>query len=64
MAGKLQEVKGRVEKAVGKITHNERLQQKGEIDKAAGQLKQAVSQTKRMMNKAITKAARDAKKEV
>lgn len=62
MAGKLQEAKGRVEKAVGKVVHSTKLKQKGAVDIAAGQLKQAVSKAKREIVKDINQAAKAAKR--
>ncbi len=41
MAGKADEVKGRVKEAAGAITDNEELRREGKIDQAAGKVKQA-----------------------
>ncbi len=43
MAGKAQEVKGRVKEAAGAMTNNNKLRREGKIDQAAGKTKQAVS---------------------
>jgi len=40
------EVKGRVKKAVGELTGDEKLKQEGTIDKAAGKTKEAVDKVK------------------
>jgi uncharacterized protein YjbJ (UPF0337 family) len=62
MAGKLQEIKGRVEVAVGKATKNSKLQQTGKIDQAAGKLKQAVTKSKKAAIKDINEAAKVVKR--
>ena len=41
MAGKKDEIKGRVKEAAGTITDNDELRREGEIDQAAGKVKQA-----------------------
>lgn len=62
MPGKIQELKGKIEEAVGKITKNDRLKEVGQIDQTAGQLKQGVSKAKRSAIKDITKMSKVAKK--
>lgn len=42
MSGKGDEIKGRVKKAAGELTGDEKLKREGTIDKAAGQTKQGV----------------------
>ena len=42
MAGKSDEVKGRVKEAAGAITGDDKLRREGKIDQAAGKAKQAV----------------------
>lgn len=42
MAGKSDQVKGRVKEAAGALTGNDRLRRAGKIDQAAGKTKQAV----------------------
>jgi uncharacterized protein YjbJ (UPF0337 family) len=42
MAKNAQELKGRAKRATGEMTGNERMKQKGSIDKAAGKTKKAV----------------------
>jgi uncharacterized protein YjbJ (UPF0337 family) len=44
--GKYDEVKGRVKKAAGELTDNERLKTEGTVDKAAGKVKQGVDNVK------------------
>ena len=46
MSGKTDEIKGRVKKAVGELTGNRRLKREGDIDKAAGKVKQGVDKVK------------------
>jgi uncharacterized protein YjbJ (UPF0337 family) len=42
MAGKAEEIKGRVKEAAGAIADNDKLRHEGKIDQAAGKTKQAV----------------------
>lgn len=42
MAGKGEEMKGRVKEAAGALTGDEKLKREGKIDQAAGKTKQAV----------------------
>ena len=46
MSGQTDEFKGRVKKAVGELTGDEKLKREGEIDKVAGKLKQGVDKMK------------------
>lgn len=46
MAGKMDEAQGRVKKAVGELTGNNKLKREGTIDKAAGKVKQGVEKVK------------------
>jgi uncharacterized protein YjbJ (UPF0337 family) len=46
MSGKTDEFKGRVKKAVGELTGNDKLKREGEIDKVAGKVKQGVDKVK------------------
>lgn len=41
MAGKVDQAKGRVKKAVAELTNDENLKREGEIDEASGKVKQA-----------------------
>jgi uncharacterized protein YjbJ (UPF0337 family) len=41
MAGKIDQAKGRVKKAVGELTDNEELKREGDIDKVSGKVKAA-----------------------
>ncbi len=42
MAGKGEEIKGRVKEAAGALTGNKKLKSEGKVDQAAGKVKQAV----------------------
>jgi uncharacterized protein YjbJ (UPF0337 family) len=42
MSGTTDEIKGRIEEAVGVVTDNQRLKEEGRIDQATGKLKKAV----------------------
>lgn len=46
MDGKVDELKGRVKKAAGELTGNERLKAEGTVDKAAGKIKQGVDKVR------------------
>jgi uncharacterized protein YjbJ (UPF0337 family) len=46
MSGKTDEIKGRVKKAVGELTGNDKLKREGEIDKVAGKVKKGVDKVK------------------
>jgi len=46
MSGKSDEAKGRVKKAVGELTGDDKLKREGTIDKAAGKIKQGVENVK------------------
>ena len=43
MAGKGDEMKGRVKKAAGELTGNDKLKREGQVDKTAGKTKQGVT---------------------
>lgn len=49
MDGKLDEAKGRVKKAVGELTGNQKLKNEGTLDKAAGKIKQGVDKVKKTL---------------
>jgi uncharacterized protein YjbJ (UPF0337 family) len=49
MSGRTDEIKGRVEEAVGVVTDNQRLKDEGRIDQATGKVKKAVE---RLIDKA------------
>ncbi len=41
MAGKSEEIKGRIKEAAGAVTDDDRLRREGKIDQASGKVKQA-----------------------
>jgi uncharacterized protein YjbJ (UPF0337 family) len=52
MAGKVDEVKGRVKKAAGKATGRRKLQAKGQVQVAKGKVKQAATKAKKKVKRA------------
>jgi len=46
MSGKTDVAKGRVKKAVGELTGDRQLKREGDIDKAAGKIKQGIDKVK------------------
>lgn len=42
MDGKIDEIKGKVKKAIGELTDNDKLKAEGTVDKAAGKIKTGV----------------------
>jgi len=49
MAGKVDQTKGRIKKAVAELTDNEDLKREGQIDETSGKIKEA---TEKVANKA------------
>jgi len=49
MAGEIDKVKGRVKKAVGELTDNEKLKREGTVDKIAGSVKSGVDKVKKTL---------------
>jgi len=49
MAGKMDQAKGRVKKAIGELTGNQKLKNEGTIDKASGKIKKGVDKVKRAL---------------
>jgi len=58
MAGKADEIKGRVKEAAGALTDDDKLRREGKIEQAAGKVKQAVE---KVVDK-VKDTARDANK--
>jgi uncharacterized protein YjbJ (UPF0337 family) len=58
MAGKADEIKGRVKEAAGAITDDDRLRQEGKVDQAAGKVKQAAEKAIDKVQGAIKDANR------
>jgi uncharacterized protein YjbJ (UPF0337 family) len=48
-SGKMEEVKGRVKRAAGELTENQRRKDEGTIDKTAGRIKQGVDKVKNVL---------------
>jgi uncharacterized protein YjbJ (UPF0337 family) len=51
MAGKSDEAKGRIKKAIGELTGNKKMKREGTIDKAAGKVKQGVSKVQKALKR-------------
>jgi uncharacterized protein YjbJ (UPF0337 family) len=60
MAGKTDELKGRVKEAVGALTGNEKLKREGQVDQAAGKVKETAGKIVDDVNNAL-KAKRTVK---
>ena len=50
--GKMDEAKGRVKRAVGELTGNDKLKREGTVDKLAGKVKQGIDKAKDSLKKA------------
>jgi uncharacterized protein YjbJ (UPF0337 family) len=53
MAGKAEQIKGRVKEAAGALADNDKLRREGKIDQAAGKTKEAVEKVVDNAKKAI-----------
>lgn len=53
MAGKSEEIKGRVKEAAGAITDNNKLRREGKVEQAVGKTKQAVEKVVDKVGKAV-----------
>ncbi|HEY4312613.1 MAG TPA: CsbD family protein [Pirellulales bacterium] len=58
MAGKAEELKGRVKEAAGAITDNNKLRREGQIDQAAGKVKQGVEKVVKNVQEGVKQANR------
>ena len=56
MAGKQDEIKGRIKEAAGALTDNNELRREGKIDQAAGKVKQAAEKVVEKVRGAMKKA--------
>ena len=54
MAGKKNEIKGRVKEAAGALTDDDQLRREGKIDQAAGKAKEAADKVIDSAKKAVT----------
>jgi len=61
MAGKSDEVKGRIKEAAGALTGNDRLRAEGQVDQAVGKVKQVATKTIDKAQEAADVAAAKAK---
>jgi uncharacterized protein YjbJ (UPF0337 family) len=60
--GKADQVKGKVKKAVGDLTDNERLHDEGTADEAAGNVQEGFGRARRKVGEAIEDVGEDLKR--
>jgi uncharacterized protein YjbJ (UPF0337 family) len=58
MAGKSDQIKGRVKEAAGVLANNKKLRQEGKKDQVAGKVKESVQKAADAVKKAVNKAKR------
>lgn len=56
MAGKTDKVKGRAKRAVGEVTGNQSLKDRGSVDKGAGRVKSGANKAARKTKKGVRRA--------
>jgi uncharacterized protein YjbJ (UPF0337 family) len=56
--GEAQKIKGVVEKTVGKLVGNEKLETEGKIDEAAGEIRKDIGKAKDAVKDAVKKASK------
>jgi uncharacterized protein YjbJ (UPF0337 family) len=56
--GEAQKIKGGVEKTVGKLVGNEKLETEGKIDEAAGEIRKDIGKAKDAVKDAVKKASK------
>lgn len=56
MAGKQDEIKGRIKEAAGALTNDDELRREGKIDQAAGKVKQGAEKVVEKVQDAMKKA--------
>ena len=49
MAGEIDKAKGRIKKAVGELTGNQKMKNEGMVDKAAGHVKSGIDKVKKAL---------------
>lgn len=49
MAGQIDKAKGRIKRAVGELTGNQKLKNEGTVDKAAGRIKSGIAKVKKAL---------------
>lgn len=59
MAGKAEEVKGRVKEAAGALADNDKMRREGKIDQAAGKVKQAAEKVVEKVKGSVKQVNRD-----
>ena len=60
--GSVEQVKGKVKKAVGDLTDNERLHDEGAADEAAGNVQEGFGRARRKVGEAIEDVGEDLKR--
>ena len=60
--GKAEQLKGKVKKAVGDLTDNERLHDEGAADEAAGNVQEGFGRARRKVGEAIEDVGEDLKR--
>ena len=53
MAGEVDKIKGRIKKAAGELTGNQKLKDEGSVDEAAGNIKDVVSKATDKIKRAL-----------
>jgi uncharacterized protein YjbJ (UPF0337 family) len=62
LEGKAEQLKGKVKQGVGDLTDNERLQDEGAVDEAAGNIQEGYGRARRKVGEALDDIADDIKK--
>ena len=62
LEGKAEQLKGKVKQGVGDLTDNERLQDEGAVDEAAGNIKEGYGKARRKVGEALDDIADDIKR--
>jgi uncharacterized protein YjbJ (UPF0337 family) len=57
MAGKVDKAKGRAKRALGEVTGNQNLKNRGSVDKGVGRAKSGVSKTAKKTKKGMRRSA-------
>jgi uncharacterized protein YjbJ (UPF0337 family) len=59
MAGKAEELKGRVKEAAGALADNDKMRREGKIDQAAGKVQQAAEKVVKKVQESVKNVNRD-----
>ena len=62
LEGKAEQLKGKVKQGVGDLTDNERLQDEGAVDEAAGNIQEGYGKARRKVGEALDDIADDIKR--